>query len=90
MVQVSIHGDKEQWQREESLNKFATGQVSTKRDQDQLVLLAEIARDDQRDDQSDDTQVRVIVATDVAARGLDIKGITHVINFDMPMAGAQV
>jgi len=56
---VSIHGDKEQWQREESLHRFATGQV------------------------------RVIVATDVAARGLDIKGISHVINFDMPMAGSQ-
>jgi len=26
----------------------------------------------------------IMVATDVAARGLDIKGITHVINYDMP------
>ena len=30
-------------------------------------------------------RVQVLVATDVAARGIDVDGITHVINFDIPM-----
>ena len=29
-------------------------------------------------------QVRVLVATDIAARGIDVPQITHVINFDLP------
>ena len=30
-------------------------------------------------------KIRVLVATDVAARGIDIDGVTHVVNFDMPV-----
>ncbi len=29
--------------------------------------------------------VRVLVATDIAARGIDVEGISHVVNFDFPM-----
>src|SRR6202043_2149898 len=30
-------------------------------------------------------EVRVLVATDIAARGIDVDGISHVVNFDFPM-----
>ncbi|MEX2010446.1 MAG: DEAD/DEAH box helicase [Parcubacteria group bacterium] len=50
----SIHGNKNQGQRQRALDTF-------KRD-----------------------NAQILVATDVAARGLDISGVTHVINFDVP------
>ena len=33
-------------------------------------------------------RLKLLVATDVAARGLDIEGITHIINYDVPMEAA--
>lgn len=51
---TSIHGDRQQREREEALRDFRTGSHP------------------------------VMVATSVAARGLDIVGVTHVINYDMP------
>jgi ATP-dependent RNA helicase RhlE len=35
-------------------------------------------------DQFRDGRMPVLVATDVAARGIDVEGISHVINFDLP------
>merc|ERR1719230_1661960 len=49
---ASIHGDKDQMQRDIALNGLKSGQI------------------------------KVLVATDVAARGLDIKGVGLVVNFD--------
>jgi len=30
-------------------------------------------------------ELKLLVATDVAARGLDIQGVTHIVNYDVPM-----
>ncbi len=50
----ALHGDMDQFQRMDTLEKFKSGEI---------VLL---------------------VCSDVAARGLDIKGVSHVFNFDVP------
>lgn len=33
-------------------------------------------------------KTRILVATDVAARGIDIEGLTHVVNYEIPFDGA--
>uniref|UniRef100_A0A023G545 RNA helicase n=1 Tax=Amblyomma triste TaxID=251400 RepID=A0A023G545_AMBTT len=50
----SIHGGREQCDREQALDDFRLGNV------------------------------RILIATDVAARGLDIKDVTHIFNYDFP------
>ncbi|KAK2113938.1 putative ATP-dependent RNA helicase ddx43 [Saguinus oedipus] len=50
----SLHGDREQRDREKALENFKTGKV------------------------------RILIATDLASRGLDVHDITHVYNFDFP------
>src|ERR1700709_730874 len=34
-------------------------------------------------------KVRILIATDIAARGIDVSGVSHVINFDLPNVSEQ-
>src|SRR3982750_3333961 len=54
---------------------FAVGQIQG--DMDQSVRIAEF-------DRFKKDEITILVASDVAARGLDVKGVSHVINFDVP------
>ncbi|XP_058804198.1 probable ATP-dependent RNA helicase DDX43 isoform X2 [Phymastichus coffea] len=54
VINQSIHGGREQSDREQALEDIKSGQV------------------------------RILLATDVASRGLDIEDITHVFNYDFP------
>jgi superfamily II DNA/RNA helicase len=54
---------------------FAVGQIQG--DMDQSSRIAEF-------DRFKKDEIHVLVASDVAARGLDVKGVSHVINFDVP------
>ncbi len=54
---------------------FAAGQIQG--DMDQSSRIAEFDRFKTGD-------INILVASDVAARGLDVKGVSHVINFDVP------
>ncbi len=54
---------------------FHAGQIHG--DMDQSARIAEFDRF-KRD------EINILVASDVAARGLDVKGVSHVINFDVP------
>ncbi|MBS0255654.1 MAG: DEAD/DEAH box helicase, partial [Proteobacteria bacterium] len=54
---------------------FASGEIHG--DMDQPARLAELQR-------FKDGDINILCASDVAARGLDIKGVSHVFNFDTP------
>lgn len=54
---------------------FASGEIHG--DMDQANRLKELAR-------FKGGEINILVASDVAARGLDIKGVSHVFNFDTP------
>jgi superfamily II DNA/RNA helicase len=54
---------------------FAAGQIQG--DMDQSERIAEF-------DRFKNDEINILVASDVAARGLDVKGVSHVFNFDVP------
>jgi superfamily II DNA/RNA helicase len=54
---------------------FSVGQIQG--DMDQSDRIAEF-------DRFKNGEINILVASDVAARGLDVKGVSHVINFDVP------
>jgi superfamily II DNA/RNA helicase len=54
---------------------FAAGEIHG--DMDQPARLAELQK-------FKDGEINILVASDVAARGLDVKGVSHVFNFDTP------
>ncbi|HEY0628971.1 MAG TPA: C-terminal helicase domain-containing protein, partial [Sphingomicrobium sp.] len=54
---------------------FAVGQIQG--DMDQSDRIAEF-------DRFKKDEITILVASDVAARGLDVKGVSHVVNFDVP------
>jgi len=56
-------------------SRFAVGQIQG--DMDQSDRIAEF-------DRFKSGEITILVASDVAARGLDVKGVSHVINFDVP------
>src|SRR5437764_3238308 len=54
---------------------FAAGQIQG--DMEQAQRIAEF-------DRFKNDEINILVASDVAARGLDVKGVSHVLNFDVP------
>jgi superfamily II DNA/RNA helicase len=54
---------------------FSVGQIQG--DMDQSSRIAEF-------DRFKKGEINILVASDVAARGLDVKGVSHVVNFDVP------
>ncbi|HVU29932.1 MAG TPA: DEAD/DEAH box helicase [Sphingomicrobium sp.] len=55
--------------------RLAVGQIHG--DMDQSERIAEF-------DRFKNDEINILVASDVAARGLDVKGVSHVFNFDVP------
>lgn len=73
---TSIHGDRLQREREEALADFKSGRFVLNRMCVYVHFCLYFAFAPRR--------MPILVATAVAARGLDIKGVAHVINYDLP------
>ena len=73
MSATSMHGDRSQEQREMALEDFRRGRELTILNTSSLYSLLSCSG-----------KHPILVATSVAARGLDINDIRHVINFEMP------
>ncbi len=56
-------------------SKISSGAIHSNRSQNQRARALQDFKDG---------KIRVLVATDIAARGIDVDGITHVVNFDFP------
>jgi len=56
-------------------DKISSGAIHSNRSQNQRARALQDFKDG---------KIRVLVATDIAARGIDVDGITHVVNFDFP------
>ncbi len=60
-----------------SLNSYGFSSGEIHGDMDQASRIAELQR-------FKDGKINILVASDVAARGLDVKGVSHVFNYDTP------
>ena len=56
-------------------SRLAVGQIQGDMDQSSRISEFERFKND---------EINILVASDVAARGLDVKGVSHVINYDVP------
>jgi superfamily II DNA/RNA helicase len=66
---LSYHGELNSAARSDNLEKFRLAGKSSGREMDEL----------------DNSQCRVLVATDLASRGLDVPQVDHVVMFDFPL-----
>lgn len=75
LVFDDTHRSVEKLAKELDVRGFSTGSIHGGKTQSQRQRVLKRFRDN---------EIRILVATDVAARGLDVSDITHVINYSLP------